>query len=156
MIRQAYADGEWFTSKGFEVIRHKIECISSAQGNLNGSILGIKRMQVYPTLVTHGKRFQNDILNFIFEFAHQTLTKRKSSRIQRSLHFKPRIQFQVNELKRLANEYTQKYQVPVPLSYNKSAVLHQRYLNLRFSHCSSDRACAIAESLKEAIEASRL
>jgi len=61
---------------------------------------------------------------------------------------------EVNLLKQIAQQFTQQFQTPVPLSYNDTQENKQRYLNVRFANCSANYARNSAERIKMAIQQS--
>jgi len=129
VIKQTYFDGEWFIARGFTLLRHKIECITTAKGV----------PQSGDEWKTHPKRY------FEFHIRVCPIDKTESAQITET---------EVEELKQIAKNYTDAYKTPVPLSYNKSAKAHQRYLNVRFSNCSADYACDVVDQIRKTIEAS--
>jgi len=130
VIDETYKDGKWFADRGFKLLRHKIECISTATGV----------PQTDEEWKTHPNRyFEFHIrVNLKDDVPESTITETE-----------------INWLKHIAKEYTQEFQTPVPLSFNDTQENKQRYLNVRFANCGAEYARNRADKLKQAIEQSK-
>jgi len=126
VIEETYKDGQWFVDRGFDLLRHKIETITTAKG--------VPQNQEWSSFP---RRY--------FEF-HIRVCKSDESEDNVIT------EKEVEELKAIAKEFTELFRTPIPLSYNKSAVRHQRYLNARFENCGAEEARAKVNMIKDGIE----
>jgi hypothetical protein len=126
IVEETFADADHFTSHGFEVIRRKVE----AYGYTNG----------VPKTDAEALQFPDKY----FEF-HLRINRRGDAPSEKVT---PE---EVGELRALSEEYTEKYGVPVPLSFNAYKEGRQRFLNLRVGHCGVDTAIKSIEKVKEDI-----
>jgi len=127
VIDETYKDGKWFTDRGFKLLRHKIECIATANGVPQND----------DEWTQHPKRY--------FEFHIRVTCKDNDPDAIIS-------EAEIDWLKQVVKQYTYEFQTPVSLSYNNTQQHKQRYLNVRFANCSADSARSNAEKLKKAIE----
>eukprot|EP01124_Arcella_intermedia_P027113 TRINITY_DN5242_c0_g1_i1.p1 TRINITY_DN5242_c0_g1~~TRINITY_DN5242_c0_g1_i1.p1 ORF type:complete len:275 (+),score=54.68 TRINITY_DN5242_c0_g1_i1:48-827(+) len=127
VIEETYKDGKWFSDHGFKVLRHKIECITTATGVPQGE-----------EWVEHPKRY--------FEF-HIRVNRKEEDDPDALI-----TDSEINWLKSVAKDFTEEFQTPVPLSYNDTLQFKQRYLNVRFANCGAEYARDNVEKIKKAIE----
>eukprot|EP00294_Goniomonas_avonlea_P001933 CAMPEP_0114555870 /NCGR_PEP_ID=MMETSP0114-20121206/8980_1 /TAXON_ID=31324 /ORGANISM="Goniomonas sp, Strain m" /LENGTH=298 /DNA_ID=CAMNT_0001741025 /DNA_START=11 /DNA_END=907 /DNA_ORIENTATION=+ len=128
IIEEAYYDGKFFADRGFDVIRHKIE----AYGGCDGVPLTDEEALKYP--------------NRYWEF-HLRVNRNgdaPSNDITKE---------EIAELKKLSEEYTEKWQVPVPLSYNAYKEGKQRFLNFRVGGCGRETALSSVQKIKDDLAA---
>jgi len=126
VIEQAYNDGRWFSERGFEVTRHKVE----AYGGSKGIPLTDEDAEKYP--------------NRYWEF-HLRVNRRDDA------PDKAITAAEVQALKLLSEHYTQELKIPVPLSYNAYKGGRQRFLNIRVGQCGRDTALKSVEYIKRDI-----
>lgn len=128
VIAETLADADHFGAHGFEVIRRKIE----AYGFTNG----------VPESDDEASRFPDKY----FEF-HLRVNRREDAP---SSQVTPE---EVSQLVALSQEYTTRWGIPVPLSYNAHKEGRQRFLNLRVGHCGRDTALQAINLVKADIAA---
>ncbi|MBS0628243.1 MAG: hypothetical protein JSS09_08540, partial [Verrucomicrobia bacterium] len=65
---------------------------------------------------------------------------------------------EIDQLKQISAEFTKKFKVPIPLSYNNNKdqhtgdkLGHQRFLNVRFRNIGFNSAASRVEAIKQAI-----
>mmetsp|Transcript_51618 Transcript_51618/g.95548 ORF Transcript_51618/g.95548 Transcript_51618/m.95548 type:complete len:311 (+) Transcript_51618:43-975(+) len=128
VVQEAFEDAEHFASHGFDVIRRKVE----AYGYTKGVPATDDEAAQYP--------------DKYFEF-HLRVNRKEdapSVKITKS---------EVSELLALSREYTERWGVPVPLSYNAYKEGRQRFLNLRVGHCGRETALQSINQIKADIDA---
>eukprot|EP01130_Rhizamoeba_saxonica_P003129 TRINITY_DN1347_c0_g1_i1.p1 TRINITY_DN1347_c0_g1~~TRINITY_DN1347_c0_g1_i1.p1 ORF type:complete len:204 (-),score=36.34 TRINITY_DN1347_c0_g1_i1:28-639(-) len=133
VIEETYRQGEFFTSKGFEVLRHKIECLASCKGVPKYN----EESEHYP--------------NRYFEFHIRVRKKGSEGDDSEELAI---TEDEVQWLKDISEEYSQKFMIPVPLSFSYSK-RGQRYLNCRFGGCGSELARSRANAIRDRIQQSK-
>jgi len=95
VLDETYKDGKWFSDRGFKLLRHKVECITTAHGVPQTE----ESWKEYP------KRY------FEFHIRVNLKDDNPDAVITES---------EVNWLKQIAQQYTLLFQTPVPLSYNNT------------------------------------
>jgi len=128
VVQEAFEDAEHFTSHGFEVIRRKVE----AYGYTKGVPVTDAEATLYPEKY--------------FEF-HLRVNRREDA---------PSVKIdkeEVDQLLALSRRYTERWGVPVPLSYNAYKEGRQRFLNLRVGHCGRETALQSIGQIKADIAA---
>lgn len=130
VIEQCQKDTKFFESHGFKVAREKIE--ATAYG-INGIPMTDAEAQKYPKY---------------FEF--HIKVKRKDTD-----EYAPITEGEINKLKSIATLFSKKYNIPIPLSYNKinrDGKGHQRFLNARFREQGLDTVKPKVDSIKNTIK----
>lgn len=123
VIEEVHADADHFTSHGFEVLRRKIECFGWTDG--------------VPQEDEEAKAFPDKYFEFHLR------VNRKEDAPSTKITAK-----EIEELRTLSEMYTEKYRVPVPLSFNAYKEGKQRFLNLRVGHCGRKTAVESIEKVK--------
>lgn len=122
MFNQAYDNGE--IDEKVEVIREKIEAIASAEG--------------VPRTNEEAKKYPR-----YFEYHIKLCSRNQDNNT-------PITDEEILELKKMSEEFSKKYNRPVPLSFVNNC-MHQRYLNIRFDNIGStyayERVAEIVESI---------
>jgi uncharacterized FAD-dependent dehydrogenase len=129
VIEECHKDAEFFAENGFSVVREKIE--SSVYGSV-----GIPQ--------TREERYETKYFEFHIRFEPKNGSETDEVSEE-----------EIKELIRVSKEFSEKYGIPIPLSYNKSKSLegiYQRFLNLRFRNIGAEEACKRVEDIKKAIE----
>jgi len=127
VLEETFKDGKWFADRGFKLLRHKVECITTAKGVPQG-----EDWKYFP------KRY--------FEF-HIRVNRKEEDDPDAII-----TESEIEWLKQIAKQYTSEFKTPVPLSYNNTQIHKQRYLNVRFANCGAEHARACADQIKIAIE----
>ncbi len=138
VVSQAHEDAKWFADHGFTVIREKIE--ATAYG-----IIGIpnsnEEMEKYPT-----KYFE-------FHIKVGRIDKTDTSELTET---------EIDELKSISKISTERFQIPIPLSYNKNAdkmhkdgLGYQRFLNARFRNIGFDTVKTHVRAIESEINSSK-
>jgi len=135
VIRETYYDGKWFADRGFEVLRHKIECLASASGVPKTD----EDAEAWPDryFEFHIRVRSTESHDEVVEGAPEDDAHAMSPG-------------ELEALKTLAADFSTQFGTPVPLSYNR-AKAGQRYMNVRFSGCGSDTARARVQEIVDAI-----
>jgi hypothetical protein len=128
VLKETFKDGKWFADRGFQLLRHKVECITTAKG-----VPQDDDWKEYP------KRY--------FEFHIRVNCKDDDPDAIIT-------EAEVEWLKEIAKQYTAEFKTPVPLSYNNTQEHKQRYLNLRVANCGAAYARECAEKIKHAVQQS--
>jgi hypothetical protein len=130
VVEQCHADAQWFADAGFTVIREKIE--SGVFG-----IDGVPKTK---------EEMLRDAPTKYFE-THMRVELQEGSD-------KPIGEAELAHLKRLSHEFSLRFGVPVPLSWNETKSIdgvHQRFLNLRGRNMGAPEMLARVQQLREAI-----
>ncbi len=134
VVKQSHEDANWFIQHGFSVIREKIE--AEAHG-IEGIPITDEEMNRYPSKY--------------FEF-HIKVGRADKEDFSELTHF------EIEQLKQISTEFTRKFEVPVPLSYNNNRdqhagdkLGHQRFLNIRFRNEGFNSIEPKVEAIKQAI-----
>jgi hypothetical protein len=130
VVEQCHADAQWFADAGFTVIREKIE--SGVYG-----IDGVPQTR---------EEMRRDSPTKYFE-THLRVELQAGAD-------KPLGDAELAHLKRLSHEFSLKFGVPVPLSWNETKSVdgvHQRFLNLRGRDMGAPEMLAQVQQLREAI-----
>jgi len=130
VIEECYKQGEWFRNHGFSILRHKIECIASAEG--------------VPINDNDCLEYPNRYFEFHIRVRRKDMEGTENEEIQIT-------DSEIDLLKDIANNFSWKFETPVPLSFN-CANRGQRYLNVRFNHCGSDVARERVNEIVKAID----
>lgn len=135
VVRQMHADADYFASQGFDVLREKIE--ATAYG-----IEGI------PQTHTDVEKFPSKYFEFHIKVSRQDREDTRSLTPE-----------EVDQLKKVSRLFSQKFDVPVPLSYNcnRDQVTgdgkgHQKFLNLRFRGKGIKEIAPLLKEVTAAIE----
>lgn len=137
VINMAHQVAEIFKFAGFNVVREKIEA----------SIYGINGIpQTTDEMLKYDDKY----------FEYHIRVQRKSDDVS-----KPLTVDEISELETISNDFTTKFNTPVPLSYNRSkqelmddsSVFggYQRYLNVRFRHIGAVEACKFVSEITNTI-----
>jgi hypothetical protein len=129
LIAEVYKNGELNIEEDgkFQVVREKLETLASSHG--------------VPVSDQDAANF-----NKYFEF-HIRLSRKDETDIT------PVSDEEVAELQAISQEFTERFGVPVPLSYNKTNE-HQRFLNVRFRKTGSHNAREFVQQIVDAINSS--
>jgi hypothetical protein len=134
VVQQSHEDAQWFVKHGFSVIREKIE--AEAHG-IEGIPMTDEEMNRYPTKY--------------FEF------HLKVGRVDQG-DFSEMTTDEIEQLKEISRKFTQKFDVPIPLSFNNNRdqhtgdkLGHQRFLNVRFRNKGLNSISPKVEEIKQAI-----
>jgi hypothetical protein len=113
VIQQSHNDADWFRQRNLSVIREKIEARA----------YGIREIPLKTEDLPNGKYFE-----FHIKVGRKNLSDSN-----------PITSSEISELKNISRSFSQKFKIPVPLSYNENknkfnqdGLGHQRFLNLRF------------------------
>ena len=134
VIDEAYHDANFFTARGFDVIRVKIE----ANANSNQGIpIEDEETLKYP------KYFE-----FHIKVGHKTATQIEAITTEES-----------EALLKISKDFTQTYKTPIPISWNNVANCdnpdnpgYQRFLNARFRNTGFKNCKANIDAIKKGIE----
>ena len=130
VVEQCHEDAQFFINRGLSVIREKIE---TSMFGIVGVPQTTEEMAKYPT-----KYFES----------HLRIKKKESDELEMIT------EEELKELKQISRDFTQLYQIPIPLSYNKAKSLegiNQRFLNLRFRGIGAKQAIERIHKLRDAI-----
>eukprot|EP01129_Flabellula_baltica_P016741 TRINITY_DN9070_c0_g1_i1.p1 TRINITY_DN9070_c0_g1~~TRINITY_DN9070_c0_g1_i1.p1 ORF type:complete len:262 (-),score=56.37 TRINITY_DN9070_c0_g1_i1:15-800(-) len=131
VIDECYRQGQWFTDRGFQVIRHKIECLAYSTKGVPATP---EAYEAFP--------------NRYFEF-HIRVRRADSDGSDEEEH--PITDNEIQLLKDIAQQFTLRYNTPIPLSFNSNK-RGQRYLNARFANCGVWEAKDRVDQIMQAIE----
>ena len=128
VIDEVHADADHFEAHGFEVLRRKVECYGWSDGVPQTDEDALAWPDKY------------------FEF-HLRINRREDAPDARVTTA------EVAQLRALSESYTERFGVPVPLSFNAYKEGRQRFLNLRVGHCGLATALASVEHIKRDLSA---
>jgi hypothetical protein len=128
VVQECHRDAEWFRAHGFNVVREKIE----------STISGISRT------AEEMAQWSSKYFEFRVRIQHKDGDESK-----------PLATRELEQLKALSRQFSLQYQIPIPLSYNKSKGIegiHQRFLNVRFRGIGSLEAIDKVNKLRTALD----
>ena len=133
VIAESEKDKKWFEERHFQVIRNKIEAIAYGIDGVPTSDEDAKQK---------GKYFE----------CHIKVGRKDGSETM------PITEAEIDELKSIARQFSHKFHIPVPLSYNHNKNKfntdgqgHQRFLNVRFRDMGLDSIKPKLQEIKDAI-----
>jgi hypothetical protein len=135
-VAAIHADADFFVARGFSVIREKIEATAYA---IQGIVQNVEEAAKYPS-----KYFEFHI---------------KIGRLDREGN-EPLTNGELEQLKTIANQFTEEFKTPIPLSYNcnpnqvgQDGQGNQRFLNVRFRNMGMSEITPQLKKLEDRIAA---